>query len=1404
MRQSLSIILLLFFHPGKLVSQSLTPESLTIDDGLSQGMIFDILQTKDGFLWIATKGGLDRYDGYNFKVWDNDPENPYSPIENIVTTLFEDSRHWLWVGYGKECIQLFDRKTDRFYRFNLPKSANLDNQTEYDIRQITEDRHGHIWIVSRVGGVFRIKIPKSWTRGFPGKPDLSSEVEFEAVRFSIDSQTKPGEFEEFRTILHAQDGRIWMGTSQRLYEIDAQTLLAKSVPNQTLQMTQHWSLIQQPTGEIWGACSDHIFRYQNGVFTVLPLTSAAYGEGETYPILTIGRNGELWLLYEKSLWKIPKEGIFTLGAPDCRIDRLGNELFQDRQNNLWVGTLGYGLRKIILRRSQFNTGMEGISIWRVWQSPNREIWCNLFNKIVAFDPVTRKVSQQSAFPDAPPQQNDVLFDPDGSFWLLCGLRENTINFSELRHYRRDKTLIKSYPISIGRYPYARLMRDREGSIWISGASGKLLKLEPATGHQKVYDASFLFKEDAQTIFIIALAEDNLGQLWLGTQYGLVKGIRKGDRIDFQIIASTGKNGRSPNNNSIASILQDPHHPDLLWIGTKGGGVNWLNIKTGAFTYLTTEEGLPNNVVYGVLPEKNSKNYWCSTNRGLARITMDDEDPIKITSFTASDGLQSNEFNTQSFSVGHDGSFLFGGVNGFNRFFPENLEFDNTPPQVYIIGVKVNQKSLRFSVNDQALSSPVEYTNQLELDYLRNNLSFEFSSMDFTDPDKNQYLYQLLPIENEWIPARNDHFAHYTHLAPGKYTLRVRGSNSMGIWNETPVEMTIVIRPPWWRSQLAYALYLLAAVIVVWQAWRFQVYRFKVREQLASEQRETERLKAVEQMKTNFFNNITHEFRTPLSLILEPARQIKLKIADPEVRENANRIETNSLRLLNMVNQLLNIAKFENGSMTLDLKFSLISDAIREVYRTFLPMAEKKNIKLSLFIDPDIRESFFDYNKIELILNNLISNALKFTPNGGSISISASLTPLSTSPLTPPAGNEVAQAVVIKVSDTGIGIPKAALTRVFERFYQVSGNEKNRTQLPNNTWEEAGISTGTGIGLALSKELAEMMGGSLVAESPNPKAGEQGTVFSFWLPMRYSPADEPGREKKSPEEPFLLQSAVFPDASSVQPSAAIPSKATYGKAQKHTEKLVVLVIEDNADLREFIKASIREQWQVVEATNGEEGKQIAIELIPDLVITDLMMPVKDGYAVCDELKNNELTAHVPIILLTAKASLDAKLKGLRKGADDYLTKPFHTEELLARMENLIEVRRKLREHFNRMSLDTAISGLSEGNDFLSTPDKEFLRRFVVMLEANLHDEKLGIEDFAQKMSLSRSQLHRKIKALTDQHPTDYIRDYRLEKAMSLLKNREGAISEIATRVGFGNEKYFSTVFKEKFGVSPSRV
>ena len=1353
------VILILFFasYVPDIHGQQLALERLTIDDGLSQGMIFDMLQTRDGFLWIATKDGLNRYDGYNFKTWSHDSGNPFSLADNNVTALFEDSQSRLWIGMKEEDLQLFDRKTDRFYHFHLPILLNKGNQLEYDIRQIVEDASGNIWIVNRGGGVFRLSLPDDWKNDLPDTPELGSLATLKQVLFPVLQPSEPGAIEEFQAILTALDGSIWIGSSQNLYQIDPQSLAIKTIKLPARLPQGIWSLKQLASGEIWGAGNTSVFRYQNGAFDYFPFIVNGQAS-ETYPALSVGNDGQLWILFEKKLWRFSNNSAFHLQEPDYRVDRAGNVLFQDDQDNIWIGTLGYGLRKLSLRKSQFSAMLEGVSIWGVWQTKATGLLCKLFTKIVKYDPVSGKLSEQSAFPDALPQQNDLIFGPKGEHWLLCGLREGSVNKSEIRHYKADGSLLNSYKISIGRYPYARLLRARDGAIWASGAYGILLRLEPETGKQTIFDFGHLFGENVKTLMTLALVEDGRGRIWAGTQFGLVKATIRSDTMDFKLFTSDSPGGKALNNNSIACILPDPKQPEnRLWIGTKGGGINCLDLLTESFSYITTEQGLPNNVVYGILPD-NSGYLWCSTNRGLAKLPLSSSSMEQITLFTVGDGLQSNEFNTQAFFRADDGTLLFGGVNGINRFIPETLQFNTSPPQVYIIDLFVNQLPLRYTQDSNAIRKPVEYLAHMQLDYTQNNLSFEFAAMDFTDPKKNQYRYQLLPIEKDWIPARKDHFAHYTHLAPGHYVFRVQGCNSVGIWNETPVEMVIVIHPPWWRSSPAYLIYMLALAFAAWQAWRLQVNRVKIREQLAYEQRETERIKALEQVKTNFFSNVTHEFRTPLSLILEPARRILAQSKNPDIIENARHIEHNSLRLLNMVNQLLQLAKLESGAMHLDLRRGDFNGHIREIFRSFLPLAEQRGIQLSLKSDSTFPPFIFDPNKTELIVNNLLSNALKFTPEGGKVGLRLSVE----------ATGGPASFAVIQVNDTGIGIPAASLDKIFDRFYQVEG--------PHTQAGE-----GTGIGLALSRELAELMGGTIMVSGNETR----GSTFTFRLPLKHD----------------LIASENSAPADVVETAGAANQKMPPRKAGTQA---VVLLIEDNAELRRFIKQSLHPYWQVVEASNGNEGIKKAIELIPDLIISDLMMPEKDGYAVCDELKNTELTAHIPLILLTAKTGLDSKLRGLRSGADDYLTKPFHTEELLARMYNLLELRRKLRQQVRQPNTTTLATDNLEPNNFLSELDQDFLRRFSLLLEQHLDDEQLGVEEFAQKMFISRSQLHRKLKALTDQNATDFIRDYRLNQAMEMLKNKEGMVSEVASRVGFANEKYFSTAFKAKFGVSPSRV
>jgi len=1344
------LLLLWLTVPTTGIGQYAQFESLTIEQGLSQGMIFDILQTRDGFLWVATKDGLNRYDGYNFKVFSNHPFDPFSLGESTATTLFEDSRGLLWICTMSKGLDVYDRRTGRFHHIPLLQGRNM-----------VESGDGSLWMFRGERELVRLTIPKDWEERLPGQADLGAQVS--VTRIPIEESVETDEV--FISLWLKEDGNMRLFSTARQYEVAVSQNFARSVAS------------PGPGGITGGA-------YQNGgQLWISDDSIALYAvkNGQTFRYLSRDGfrtdplfiqedgNGGVWLLFGDKLWQLNTKKPIDLLKPDWTLDHNITCITTDRNGNIWVGTAGYGLRKINPRRQMFHTGAVGKSIWRLWRGPKGQYFWRDVSEIYRYDPVTAQSGTTTAFPEMGKERKmDLVFDSSGAFWLLGAAgKDNTKGF--LFRYHADGKPEQRFPFQLNVYDYHCLKAARNGALWITGGHCQLVRFDPHTAHFEYFDYSILFGEKSKTVQAYALAEDGNGTWWIGTQQGLVKGTSSLNGLDFQLLQADPGNPKGLNNNSIACLLPDPARPgDVLWIGTKGGGIHRLDLHNGQVQHLTTADGLPDMVVYGILPGNENPasapvSLWCSTNRGLARIVPHNTTPATytITTFTAAKGLQDNEFNTQAFFKAANGELLFGGVNGLNRFFPEDVHSDTSRSPVFIVGIEVNHKKVTHNGSGGLLPAPLEYLREFHLSYDQNNLSFEFAVLDFTDPAQNRYRYRLVGLDADWVETGGHRFAHFTHLAPGRYELQVQGSNGEGVWQDIEHPVILVVSPPWYRSNLAYLLYLVLLFWAGWQAYRFQIQRVKEREQLVFEQRETERVKAMEQVKTNFFSNITHEFRTPLSLILEPARRILSQTMDPDIRTNARHIEHNSHRLMALVTQLLDMAKIESGSMTLDLRQGDFLEVLREVFRSFLPLAEQRGIRLKLRAPNDFSPFSFDANKVELVLNNLISNALKFTPEGGDVSI-VCRNSVPADPLP-----ERSSGIQVTVSDSGIGIPGDSLAKVFDRFYQVDGSHTRTGE-------------GTGIGLALSKELAELMGGGITLQSEVGK----GAAFTFWLPIIEDKEEE---------------AVVHSDRHEREASGySIPAR------RDPADQPSVLLIDDNAELRAFIKQCLAPAWQVVEASNAWEGIEKALQLIPDLVISDLMMPLKDGYAVCDELKNNELTAHIPVILLTAKSAMDAKIKGLRSGADDYLTKPFNTEELLARMENLVELRRRLRQRYGQLSAAALTPDATDEATFLTQPDRDFLRRFTLVVERHLPDGDLGVEKLAQKMSVSRVQLHRKLKALTDQNVSDFVRDYRLERAMAMLRNREGLVYEVASRAGFNSEKYFSRAFKEKFGISPSQV
>lgn len=1374
--------------PSVMVGQTAQPDALTIDHGLSQGMVYDLLQTKDGFLWVGTKDGLNRYDGYNFRVWNNDPYQPYSLSDNTVTALFEDSRGWLWIGSENQGLNLMDRKTERFYHIGLPATAAIGKEVLYDIRCIREDKSGNIWVANRGGGVFRLRIPESLKNGFPETPELGNLISPTPVPIPRVKNRQSSLQEEFLSLCAVRDGSIWVGSSKGLYQVDPQTLASKMIQAPARFSTESGSLLQTRSGDIWGTSRNGVMIFRNGQFRYIAL--GRNDEIGTLPILQKDKADGIWILFEKKVWYVVPNTLPDPARPDYVIDKPANALALDAQENIWIGTLGYGLRKITPRKAKFNTNLQGTSIWGIWKDRQGNILCKLFNKIVAYDPVTHQLSEQSAFPDALPQQNDLLYEPTGGFWLLCGLREGQINQSQLRHYRPDKSLAAVYNINMDRYPYARLLRTADGSIWVSGTSGRLLRCNPVTGEITYFDFGRLFGDQAPSVLTFALVEDGNGVLWAGTQLGLVKGEWKRDSLHFQLLKTAKHLNTSLNNNSVACLLPDPAEPGKrLWIGTKGGGINCLDFQTGRVTYLTTTEGLPNNVVYGILPD-GAGHFWCSTNRGLVRISVQGATVSHIKQFTVADGLQSNEFNTQAFFKAPDGELLFGGVNGLNHFFPQSLELNSQPPPVCIVGMEINHEAKRFSVSGGGLSAPLEYLDKITLDADQNNFSLEFAALDFTDPSKNRYRYQLLPIEKDWVEAGEKHFAHYTHLAPGNYVFRVQGSNNDGAWNETPVELKFVIQPPWWQSRLAWVVYVFMLAALIWQVYLAQIRSIRLREQIAFEHRESKRVRELEQMKTNFFSNITHEFRTPLTLIIEPLRQV---LKNPSADNWLSKVQLaarNSHKLLQLVNELLDLAKLESGTMQTEYRSGYVGDILRPIVESFAAAAESKDVSIRLSMpETDIRGAF-DTDKIEKICFNLLSNALKFTPPGGKIQVSVLRT--SGNMETPPIGSDAGNWLVISVKDNGKGIAKTDLPYIFDRFYQA-----------NDTPEQGQI--GTGIGLALCRELAELMGGKITAES---KPG-QGSDFQLRLPLIHSAT-------QSTTTPIRGQNPPTDDHPAIKPSMGIHAGDSRQEERPAYEpgRPLLLLAEDNAELRAFIAQTLADAYEVIEAADGRQAIDLARQRVPDIVVSDIFMPHLDGIGLLAALRKDVVTSHIPVLLLTSKTSFESRLEGLQQGADAYLGKPFQTEELLTWLDNLLETRRRIQEKYSRQAA-TGGNGQPRHPDALEAEvpapgvvmgvlDRRFLEKLQQVVEREIENENLSVEDVARSMAMSRSQMHRKLSAITGQSAGEFLRNYRLDRAMELLRDKAGNVSEVAWRVGFGNPKYFSTSFKERFGVSPSEV
>jgi len=1325
-------------------------QSITVADGLSQGFITALYQDRQGFIWIGTLDGLNRYDGYSVRRFTNQPFNPFSLSNSAyITHIQEDTEGLLWIGTS-ENIYVFDPATERFFNIGL----QTDRLPKGGVMTITMDGAGTIFIhapdANNPIGIFRMVVPRHFGQQLRHHQAPLNGVAVEPVPVPPDMSAPVNLMPCVADTLLLV--RNWKGQAARWVSTHARFEPYDLVNIQTGSPADYSILWNKETGSVFRS------RLPDGQ-QALTLPDAWREVVRLRDGNRVTFNGMDNVLYKMTTEEpIPsllalnlrKDPLFT---PFLRFSYPINAVLVDRGEVIWAGTGGRGVQKVNLRSLAFHHFLPEKSIYNLREMSDGRIWSGKFSPYALLNLSTGQLEPAfwaSFFKDQ--QVYNLLNDSAGNIWFIQeGTKEgkpgSIVLWEKTGRQYREVASIPAYREMIAE----QLMEDKQGNIWVAAHEGHLFRCRADDRSTASFDFSSTLADD-KNLTSYAICEDSEGRIWIGTNRGLVEARNPGHEggPTFDVYLHNPADTQSLNRSWVMCICADPADPNLLWVGTRGGGLNCLNKKTRHFTHFIEANGLADNVVYGIVPDDDG-NLWCSTNRGLSRFTPRTG---LFVNYLESDGLPNNEFNTGAYLRISDGRLLFGGVNGLTILVPDDIKRSTYLPPAVITGLRVRGSLLEPAREGSPLQFAPGFEQMLTLPFDQNNVTFEFAALDFANSSTNRFRYQMAGLDHNWIYSGTGHSANYASLPPGKYTFQVQAATADGDWNPQPATFVLVILPPWYRSWIAYLLYFLTAVGLAWWYIRFRERRLRVQHSIELEQQELGRLKELNVFKNRLFANITHEFRTPLTLILGLAERLRRDHQREDVPSHAKNIILQSNDLLDLVNQMLDLTKLDSNELILHEVQGNLSAFIRYQMESFQSLAKHKSVQLTVETElPDLMLDF-DPQRFRQILANLLSNAIRHTPPGGVIVVR----------LCRPDEHHAA----LSVSDTGEGIAPDDLPYIFERFYQ--GRSSRHEQ-----------GTG-GIGLALTRELAVLAGGEIRAES----TPGQGATLTVTLPIRN---EAPVLSGDSTVKKLRFEPTAVPQPSTE--TAHLP---------------LLLLIEDNAVVADYLQLCLHGHYRLHLASNGEKGIQKAFDLIPDLVLSDVMMPLKDGFEVTNILKNDDRTSHIPIVLLTAKTQLDDRLEGRRRGANAYLTKPFNEEELLLVLANLLDIQRrwKIRYAAGPPPEPPAVE-LSVTSPDAFHPEDEFMKKIYGIFEKNYAEETFNLDQLCRLTGMSSSQLHRKLAALTGQPAIQMLRTYRLNKAHELLRTRPDLnVSEVCFMVGFKNSAHFSRLFSKMFGRPPSEV
>jgi signal transduction histidine kinase/ligand-binding sensor domain-containing protein/DNA-binding response OmpR family regulator len=1330
---------------------------LDIQDGLSDNHITTILKDGRGYIWFGTRLGLNRYDGYTFKIFRHDDAD--------TTSLSDDDVQHIWAGPEDKMyvtgliggVDIYDPVTERF----IPDPGNYlsaHHLSRYGLVSIVQGRDHDFYFVYSDSGVFKFvsgkaavrvgpqvggavagasvtdgaldgmgRIWLSYTGGRLMQMDLSTGRAL--MRADALESIKPRVVDGYKLFIDSRD-RIWLftpGILTGLRVFDPRTGILSHFCRDSGQVRLSSNIVssvaEDDKGLIWIATDQGGVDLLNRTFSSIRFLQHSDVE-RSIPENTVGavyrdNTGTVWLgTFKKGIgYYQPNMLRFPLyrrqpGVPGSLPYDDINAFAEDKKGNIWVGTNGGGLIYFDRMKNEFS---------RLQHDASKP--ASLSSDVVI----------------------SLATDHTGRLWV--GTYQGGLDcydgqrFVHYRHRDSDSTSLADDRV------YA-IKEDVDGAMWVGTLAGGLDRLNVATG--KFYHNNRTMPFSIHSNYVSVLVTDSASNLWIGTASG----------ID-ELVRSTGKYRHfTKANDRLSDDVADGitcDHQGNIWVATRQG-LSVLQAGKDTFQTFHMTDGLPSNAVLGGF-EDREHHLWVSTSGGLSRITVTEDRgrlAIGCVNFDEFDGLQGSEFNENAALLTREGVLVFGGGKGFNIFKPESIGQDDHVPPVVLTGLQLHNKEV-------ALPASVGASGTLELPYSENNFTLEFAALSFINARKNRYAYQLSAFDKDWTmtDGRNRR-ATYTNIDPGEYVFRIRASNSDGVWNDAGITVRVIIKPPFWKTRLAYVAYIALILAGLYFGRLRIIQRARARFALAEERREAMRVHELDRLKIKFFTNLSHEFRTPLSLILSPAERLIRETEEPGRRQLAMTIERNGRRLLHLVNQLLDLRKMDVNELKINMSKGDMAEFIRGTAESFSDLAAEKGVALSYQSDLEHLPAFFDRDKVQRILFNLLSNAFKFTSSGGSVVVEVAVV----------ERDERSALLQLRVKDTGIGIPIEAQGKVFDSFFQVEMPGQSRNQ-------------GTGIGLSITREFVEMHGGTIRVESIQDK----GSCFTILLPVTLVPEaqgglsgelllEEGGKEGERRDHVRIDDSRV---------------SSTDGK-----QKVKVLLIDDDDDFRFYLKDNLASQFTVLEAANGREGWQRTLASQPDLVVSDVNMPLMDGLELCRRIKQDERVRHIPVILLTALADEEDQLKALDIGANDYISKPFNVEILVSRINNLLQFKETVEKTLKRR-VDIAPSEVEVEPE---RTEEDFVREAVAVLEKNIANVDFSVEDWSREMGLSRTTLYKRIVSATGKTPIGFIRSFRMKRAAQLLEKTRHNIAEVAYMVGFNNPKYFARYFKEVYGVLPS--